>query len=274
MKSPKNRILLSHIGNINSGSAGIDPAGLGAADRLLAMHARLAAIAFLLFTASAVLCGQDASQTRPSSASQQETKAQSGRILKIFPSYGVVEPTARPVRPLTAHGKLVLSFHGAVDPSNLLVAATNAGIEQAFNIFPGYGQGAEGYGKRFGASLADQASNSLLNNFVFPVLLREDPRYFRKEQGTFSQRFGYATTRVLITRKDSGASTFNLSRMFGTLTASSLANAYYPDSDRGAGSTFTRFGIALGTAAAFNVISEFGPDLTRKLLSKRSRKAH
>jgi hypothetical protein len=248
----------------------IDPA-----DRLLAMRARLATICFFLVVTSAVLYGQDAPQNSASpSAAQQKPNLQRGRILKIFPAYGVVERSDNPVPPLTSHDKFVLSLHGAADPSNLLVAGTTAGIEQAADIFPGYGQGAEGYGKRFGASLADQASNSLLKNFVFPVLLHEDPRYFRKDQGTFGQRFGYAISRVLITRRDSGTSSFNFSRMFGSLGSSAIGNAYYPESDRGAGATFTRVGIAFGTDAALNVISEFGPDLARKFLPKGPRKSH
>src|SRR5689334_20632134 len=236
------------------------------------MQARLSSLGFLLLTASAVLCGQDAAQTRPSSASQQETEAQGGRVLKIFPAYGVVEPAAKPVGPLTSHDKFVLSLHGAVDPFNLLVAGTTAGIEQAANIFPGYGQGAEGYGKRFGASLADQASNSLFKNFVFPVLLHEDPRYFRKDRGTFMQRASYAVSRVLVTRRDSGSSHFNFSGTLGSLASSGLANSYYPDSDRGPASTFTRVGIAFGTDAGLDLFSEFGPDVARKLLPHKHHK--
>src|SRR5262249_29375636 len=109
---------------------------------------------------------------------------------------------------------------------------------------------------------------SLFKNFVFPVLLREDPRYFRRDQGTFGRRFGYAITRVVVTRRDSRAMSLNFSRLFGSLVSSAIANVYYPASDRGAGSTFTRVGIAFGTDAGFNVISEFGPDFARKILPK------
>jgi len=232
------------------------------------MQARLAALCSGILILSAALYGQDGVASPASSHSQEKPAIQSGRILKIFPAYGVVDSSTEPVLPLTPHDKFVLSLHGGVDPFNLLVAGTNAGIEQAADIFPGYGQGAEGYGKRFGASLADQASNSLFKNFVFPVLLREDPRYFRRDQGTFGRRFGYAITRVVVTRRDSRAMSLNFSRLFGSLVSSAIANVYYPASDRGAGSTFTRVGIAFGTDAGFNVISEFGPDFARKILPK------
>lgn len=214
----------------------------------------------------------DAPQPRISGAQSEPAQPQNKRILKIIPAYGVVQDPNTPFHPLTSRDKFVLFLHGAADPYNLLVAGTVAGVEQAFDIFPGYGQGAKGYGKRFGASLADQASNSLFKNFVFPVLLREDPRYFRKDRGTFMQRSRYAVNRVFVTRRDSGRSTFNWSGMLGSLASSGLANSYYPDSDRGPGATFTRVGIAFGTDAALNVFSEFGPDLARKLLPHKPHK--
>jgi hypothetical protein len=238
------------------------------------MQARMAALCCGILTISAFVYGQDGVAAPASSSSRETATVQGGRILKIFPAYGVVDSSAEPVRPLTPHDKFVLSLHGAADPYNLLVAGTNAGIEQATDIFPGYGQGAEGYGKRFGASLADQASNSLFKNFAFPVLLREDPRYFREGQGTFSRRFGYAISRVVVTKRDSGARSVNFSRLLGSLASSAIANTYYPTSDRGAGSTFTRVGIAFGTDAALNVISEFGPDFAHKIRPGKSSKSH
>ena len=237
------------------------------------MQTRLAALCSGILILSATLHGQEGTASLASS-SPEKSRQQNNRILKIFPAYGVVESSGETVPPLTSRDKFVLSLHGTADPSNLLVAGTTAGIEQAADIFPGYGQGAEGYGKRFGASLADQASNSLFKNFVFPVLLHEDPRYFRKGQGTFGSRFGYAISRVVVTRTDSGGVSLNFARLIGSLASSAIANAYYPTSDRGAGSTFTRVGIAFGTDAALNVISEFGADLTRKILPKRPRKLH
>ena len=214
----------------------------------------------------------DAPQPRAPGSQSGPERIQSKRILKIFPAYGVMQNPSAPFRSLTSHDKFVLFLHGAADPYNLLVAGTNAGIEQAADIFPGYGQGAAGYGKRFGASLADQASNSLFKNFVFPVLLHEDPRYFRKDQGTFMQRFGYSVSRVFVTRRDSGSRGVNSSGILGSVASSGLANTYYPTSDRGAGATFTRVGIAFGTDAALNVISEFGPDFARKVFPhKRSK---
>jgi hypothetical protein len=214
----------------------------------------------------------DAPQPRASEAQSESAPPQNRRILKIIPAYGVVKDPNTPFHPLTSRDKFVLFLHGAADPYNLLVAGTVAGVEQAFDIFPGYGQGAAGYGKRFGASIADQASNSLFKNFAFPVLLREDPRYFRKARGTFMQRSWYAASRVFVTRRDSGRSTFNFSGALGSLASSGLANTYYPDSDRGPASTFTRVGIAFGTDAALNVFSEFGPDVARKLLPRKPHK--
>src|SRR3954464_15134504 len=114
-------------------------------------------------------------------------------------------------KPLTAGGKLTIAALDAVHPLRIAGAAVSAGIAQASDPYPEWGDGGEGYAKRFGAAVADEASGHIFKGFLFPALLRTDPRYFRKANGGAGSRIGYAVTRVFVTRTDSGHSTFNAS---------------------------------------------------------------
>jgi hypothetical protein len=166
--------------------------------------------------------------------------------------------------PLTVGQKLQLSVYNTVNPYPIAAAAVNAGISQAADTNSGYGQGAEGYGKRFGAAYASNASTQFFGTFVYPSLLRQDPRYFRKETGTNGSRFGYALSRVFVTRNDSGSSGPNVSLWAGAATSAAISNLYYPPGDRSAGDAVKRAGISLATQAGFNVMKEFWPDIKRK----------
>jgi hypothetical protein len=149
-------------------------------------------------------------------------------------------------------------------PYTFAGVAFNAGISQATGGWYSYGGGMQGYGKRFGAALADTESGAFFGAFLFPVLLHEDPRYFRsKSHGTLS-RAGYAVSRVFVTRNEHGGNTTNFSLISGALAASGLANAYYPREDRGAGDTMARAGNGLLSVVEMNLLREFWPDISRK----------
>src|SRR6266404_2084985 len=113
------------------------------------------------------------------------------------------------MKPLTAGGKLKIAARDAVHPLRIVGAAVSAGIAQASDPYPEWGDGGEGYAKRFGAAVADEASGHIFKGFLFPAILRTDPRYFRKGQGGAGHRIAYAMTRVFATRTDSGHATFN-----------------------------------------------------------------
>lgn len=143
-----------------------------------------------------------------------------------------------------------------------------AGLSQAENEFPEYGQGAEGYGKRYGASLADEVSAGFFSNFFYPALLKEDPRYFRLGQGTLKHRVGYALAQEFVCHTDKGGRSFAFSNVLGAVSAGGLSNAYYPQSDRGFGLTLSRAGIALLYGSLGGLSDEFWPDISRKLFHK------
>jgi hypothetical protein len=168
-------------------------------------------------------------------------------------------------KPLTAGGKLKIAAFDAVHPLRIAGAAVSAGIAQASDPYPEWGDGGEGYAKRFGAAVADEASGHIFKGFLFPALLRTDPRYFRKETGGAGARIGYAATRVFVTRTDSGHSTFNASEFLGAASSAALSTVYYPRSGSSTNDAISRAGLGVASDMGWNVFKEFWPDIKRKL---------
>ena len=190
------------------------------------------------------------------------------RIFGIIPNSKTVNDLGGPVFPLTPRGKFRLVRDYFV-PFTLLGSAFGAGIGQATNSESGYGQGLEGYGKRVGAGLADGLTGEFFVTGVFPSLLHEDPRYFRRGYGNTSSRMLYAATRVVVTRKDSGQRTFNFSQPLGALASSGIANSYYPRDEREWDDVISRAGFQISGNALDFVLKEFAPDIMRKLKRKK-----
>ena len=165
--------------------------------------------------------------------------------------------------PLSAHCKFHLFLKTTYSPYTFASAGFQATWAQAMGQWPRYGGGAQGWGKRFGATLADTESRRFIQTFALSTILHQDPRYFPSHKRTFISRVWYATTRVVVTRNDSGDSTFNTSEFLGALFASALQNSYYPRHDRTFGDTMNRFGGALSSDATGNLLREFTPDIKR-----------
>jgi hypothetical protein len=189
--------------------------------------------------------------------------------LGVVPQFGVTNELDAP--PLTPRQKFRLFEKSSLDPFNFASAGLQAGLSQASDEFPGYGQGAAGYGKRYGASLADQVSSSFFANFFYPALLKEDPRYFRLGRGTVKHRTLYALEQEFVAHKDSGGKTFAFENVLGAFTSGTLSNAYYPSTDRGVGLTVSRSVIAMLYGSAGGLVSEFWPDIHRKLFGNKSK---
>lgn len=161
-------------------------------------------------------------------------------------------------------GKFNLFIQNNLEPVTFIAAGFNAGIAQAADDDPTFGQGMAGYGKRYAAALADTASSDFFHTFVFPVLFRQDPRYYRRLEGSTGQRFGHAVSHVFIARSDSRHNMFNFSEWLGTVSAVALANTYHPGNRRGVGPAAQRIGIAIGSDVGFDVLREFWPEIVRK----------
>jgi hypothetical protein len=167
--------------------------------------------------------------------------------------------------PLDTKQKLELFAGKSVAPSRLLTSAIGAGIGQARDSFPGYGQGMSGYGQRLGSSMATGVSTELFSTFLFASALRRDPRYFVSLHGGAWRRIGYSVSRLVVTRTDAGTEGANWPGMLGPLFAESLANTYLPVKEETAGRTFRRYGIRLGFTAGTNIVKEYWPTIFRNL---------
>ena len=178
------------------------------------------------------------------------------RLLGVLPNFFVSYNWTAP--PLTTKQKYTLATHNVADPGNLALVGVTAGVQQAADAFPGYRQGAAGYGKRYGADLANLVVGSYMGGAVLPSLFRQDPRYYYKGTGTKRSRFVYAVTRAVVTRGDNGHAQPNVSGVLGDLSAAALSNLYYPASDReGASLFFTNGVLALAGDAMNGVVQEF-----------------
>jgi len=200
----------------------------------------------------------------PKSQKERETEVRvPGTQLNIAHSSG-----PQPVgcyEPLSARKKFRVFLHRTYSPFTMAGEVFDAGYSQLTRDWPAYGMGAEGFGKRVGATVADAESRTFFQTFLFPSLLHQDPRYFYDPNAGFLNRAFYAASRVLVTRDDYGESTINSSKILGTIVSKSLANAYYPVGDRGLGRTANRVFGALLSDAGSNVLREFWPDVRRKV---------
>lgn len=168
--------------------------------------------------------------------------------------------------PLNMQQKFQLAWHSSIDPVTFGIVAGTAGIQQAFNQYSDYGQGGEGYGKRFGAAYGDVAISTFLGGAVLPSLFKQDPRFFFKEDGTKKQRILYAIAASIMCKSDSGHWEPNYSGLLGSLAAGGISNLYYPNQDRSdLAVTFEGTAIGIGATAGENILQEFVvPKFTRK----------
>ena len=187
-------------------------------------------------------------------AAQQFKAEEQQRIFRFIPNmYVTYDPHPEP---LTAKMKFHLAYKGLTHPSFFVLEAAWAGIQQAADT-PNWPQGADGYGKRLGASLAGGSSEMLFSNAILPSLLHQDPRYFYQGTGTNSSRAGHAILAPFVCKGDNGSSQPNYSQIGGALISAALANAYYPESNRGAGLVFKSFGTDMGLHVALGLAQEF-----------------
>jgi hypothetical protein len=216
-----------------------------------------------------------------------ERHEQSQRVFRVLPQFGVTSRQDAP--PLSPHEKFHLFIKSAFDPATIGIVGLQAAISQGQNEFPAYGQGAAGYGKRFGAAFADEVDSGFWSNYAYPVLLKEDPRYFRRGEGNLPGRIGYSIRQEFVCHTDKGGRSFNFSNILGAFTGGAISNLYYPgntlirtipatptspaipvyQNDRGAALTVSRASIALGYGIIGGLFDEFWPDLQGRLFRKQ-----
>lgn len=187
-------------------------------------------------------------------AEEQMHAQEKQRVLGVIPNF--YASYVWRAEPLTSGQKFRLALRSMVDPVTFLATGAIAGIEQSQNNFSGYGQGTEGYAKRYGASYTDSFIGTMLGGAVLPSILHQDPRYFVKGTGSIRSRALYAISTVVICRGDNGRWQPNYSNVFGTLGSAAISNIYYPASDRGT-VTIDNALIATASGAVGALFQEF-----------------
>jgi hypothetical protein len=180
---------------------------------------------------------------------------ESQRVLGVLPNFYSNYDWNAP--PLNARQKFALAFRSEIDPVTFAGAAALAGAEEYQGIYPGYGTGFSGFGKRFAAQYANDFSSRMIGSAVLPSLFHQDPRYFYKGTGTVRARAWYAIRAAFICRGDNGKDEFDFSDIGGDFAAGWIANLYYPEKNEGVGLVFTNGLIEIGGHAGTNLIREF-----------------
>jgi len=160
--------------------------------------------------------------------------------------------------------KFELFVQDSLDPVTFLATGFSAGLDQAEDSDPSYGQGAEGYGRRFGAEFAGQASSRFFKDFAYPWIFSEDPRYYRLAQGKAGRRLLHAVEHAVVAQRDNGNRMFNFSEWLGTTSTVVLSNTYHPDNQRGFASAAQRVSYSILQDIGFDVLREFWPEISRK----------
>jgi hypothetical protein len=200
---------------------------------------------------------------------EKETGTVNDRIFEVMPNYGTVE-TAKTLPPLTSGQKFHLATASVFDYFTFPFNGALAAIDQANNSPKSWGQGWGAYGKRYGASFADNGIGTFMTVAVFPSLLHEDPRYFQMGKGTFSHRAFHAVSRLFVVRADSGDTRFNYSELVGNATAAAFSNVYHAPEDRTAGRNVETLGFLFMWDGVSNELKEFWPDIRRKVFHKNT----
>lgn len=222
-----------------------------------------AALLFTVVLRAQSESAEPATSNAPTSVTRSDT-----HIFGVVPNYNAVNDPTHPFEPISSGEKFKIAAHDSFDPFSWVITGLYAGEAQWHNQYPEFGQGTQGYAKRYGGAFADGAIGNFMTDAVFPSLLHQDPRYFRLGQGSGPHRIGYALSRTLITRGDSGTRQFNYSEIAGNLSAAGLSNLYYPASNRSVSSTMDKFAVNVISDAGFNVLKEFYPDMRRKFMHR------
>ena len=203
-------------------------------------------------------------QQAPAAQTQGENEK---RVLWIIPNYRTF-PFPANYKPIKSKEKFGIAMNDTLDRGTVALAAAFAGQAQLSNAEPSFGQGVKGYAHYFGTAYADFAIGNYMTEAIYPTILHQDPRYFRKGTGSGWSRLGYAMGQIFWTHNDSGRTQFNYSEIVGNSTAVAISTAYYPDG-RSASNAVGKLGAQIGVDMAANILKEFWPDLRRKVSKPR-----
>jgi hypothetical protein len=185
---------------------------------------------------------------------------QTKRILYVIPNFRAVSADEH-LPPQSVKEKFKTATLDSLDYSSFIFVAGQAAVAQADSSYPEFGQGAKGYGRYYWHTLADAINENYFVEFIVPSVLHQDTRYYTLGKGDFLKRVGYAFTRTVITRTDSGHETFNASEILGAGAFSGVANFYYPSQERTLTKTYQRWVTNIAIDGVTFVFKEVWPDI-------------
>jgi hypothetical protein len=197
---------------------------------------------------------------------KESTQGTGGAVLGVLPNFRSTN-SGDEFKPLPAKAKWLIGFKDSFYYTVYLVSGAFAGLGQLDGNHPQFGQGVEGYAKHYVTSYADQAIGNIMTESLFPAVLHEDPRYFRKQTGSFGSRLGSAVAQIFVTRTDSGGRQFNFAEIMGNGVGAAISDIYYKDS-RNFSSTGEQWFTAVATDMFSNVLKEFWPDIKKRMSKK------
>lgn len=212
---------------------------------------------------------QDGQTSNDKKDGNQQTVGSNDRLFYALPNFQTVDTTEQ-LPPLTVGQKFKLQARSQFDYFEIPWYGILAGFSQARNTSAGYGQGAAGYGKRYASEWADGTIENFIVGAAFPSALRQDPRYYVLGKGSFWHRAGYAISRIVVTRSDSGREEFNASQIFGGAVAAGIsAYTYHPRDEHNVGNAASVWGTQIGLDTFTQGIKEFWPDIHRRFSHKQ-----
>jgi hypothetical protein len=207
----------------------------------------------------------DAPQAQIPATPDEHVDGQTKRILGILPNFRAVDANQH-LPPETVKEKFTDATQDSFDYSSIFLPVAVAGYSYLRNSTPEFGKGGVGFARYLWHSAADQTIENYMVEFIVPTITHEDTRYYSLEHGGFLKRSGYALSRVLITRSDSGKRTFNYGEVVGAGAAAGISTLYYPTAERSFGNTGSQWGLDVALDAASFVVKEFSPEIAHAVL--------
>jgi len=211
---------------------------------------------------------QDDQKKKKGEESEDSKGKQTNRMLYVVPNFAAVS-SGKQLPPLSTKEKFSLAFEDSFDYSAFAWTGILAAQDYGLSSYPELGTGIAGYGRYYWRGFIDGTSGTYFTEAIVPALTHEDPRYYTQEGGGFFHRLGYALSRTVVTRTDSGGNSFNWSEVGGNAVEAALSNAYYPPQERGPTKTLENWGTQMESAALNNIAKEFWPDFRRIVLRRQ-----
>ena len=212
----------------------------------------------------------DAQKSQHEKAEEQLKEQEKQRVMGVMATFNTT--SNRNAAPLSSGQKFKLFFKSSTDPWPFLLAGVVSGIGQADDSYSEWGQGAQGYAKRYGAAYSDAFIGNFFGNAVLPSIWHEDPRYFQKGTGSATNRFLWAAASTVWCRRDNGKWGPNYANVVGNLMGAAVARAYYPASERTVSDTIND-GLTVSVEGIVGAeVIEFWPDLVRHHKKKQADK--